>query len=137
MKLSRLGIVLLVVVVLGYAETGLAETTAVTIPGEGWSISFDAPPLSGKEESRTGAGYAFRATSGRFNLSLFVERPKAEGTTHKDCYALYWPLASRNPLIAKDTVVSSEGTRYFRVQYDIMAKTKDQRVRQKNVNYGT
>lgn len=93
------------------AYTGRATATAVKleIPKQGWAIAFDSPVLSQPQESKRGEGeYAFRASSGRFNISLFVENPGGPGKTHRDCYAFYWAQSSRNPRIAKDTVQSSE-----------------------------
>ena len=73
---------------------------------------FDSPELSQPQESRRGEGeYAFKANSGRLNISLFVENPGGPGRTHRDCYEFYWTQSGRNPRIAKDTVQSSEATR--------------------------
>jgi hypothetical protein len=107
----------------------------VKIPKQGWSITFDAPRLSDKHQDKKGQQFAFAANSDRFNMSLFVEMPKGPGETHKDVHAYYWPLASRNPMIAKETIVSSETERFVRVQYDIVTDFEGKPIRQKNVNY--
>ena len=64
-----------VVLAVGLAFLGSAGAAPVKvdIPKEGWSIAFDSPSLSKQEESRGDGEYAFRANSGRFNISLFVE----------------------------------------------------------------
>ena len=120
------------------AYTGRATATAVKleIPKQGWAIAFDSPVLSQPQESKRGEGeYAFKASSGRFNISLFVENPGGPGKTHRDCYAFYWAQSSRNPRIAKDTVQSSETPRYVRVQYDIIVEFQGQPIRHRNVHY--
>jgi hypothetical protein len=66
---------------------------------------------------------------------LFVEKPDAAGSTHKDCYDFYWPQASKNPMIAKDTIVMSETPKYVRVQYDIVTTFQGKEIRDRNVNY--
>jgi hypothetical protein len=112
-----------------------AETTVVNIPGQDWAISFKCPPLFDKEEKNSKEGYGFRANSGFFNLSLFVETPKGPGTEHKDCYAYYWPIVQRDHAIAKGTVVAAQNANYFRVQYDIVEKFQGKPIRMQNVNY--
>lgn len=124
-----------VIVAIAFPTIVLAENVEVSIPGEMWRISFDSPPLSQKQEARRGGDYAFRASSDRFNISLFVEQPQGKGDTHKDCYRFYWPQFNRNPMIAKDTVVTSDAAKYVRVQYDIVAELQGQPIRQRNVNY--
>jgi hypothetical protein len=118
--------------------TGRATATAVKleIPKQGWSIAFDSPVLSQPQESKRVEGeYAFRASSGRFDISLFVENPGGPGKTHRDCYAFYWAQSSRNPRIANDTVQRSETPRYARVQYDIIVEFQGQPIRHRNVHY--
>ncbi len=111
-----------------------AETAEVKIPKQGWSIFFDSPPSTNKRDSKKGGDFAFMAGSGRFNVSLYVEKPHGGGDTHKACYEFYWPKGSRNPMIAKDTVTMSESENFVRVQYDIRAPVQGEQIRQKNVN---
>ena len=117
------------------AAPAFGEKLEVKIPREGWSISFDAPSLSNKQDSSRSGGYAFRGNSGRFNVSLFVEEPGGAGDTHQACYEFYWNQASRNPLIAKDTVSKSETPKFVSVQYDIVTEVAGKPIRMTNVNY--
>ena len=124
------------ILLLALSATAVAAEVSVKIPQEGWSISFESPrSLSQKEESKRDGDYAFRANSGRFNISMFVERPHGTGRSHKDCYAFYWPQARRNPMIAKDTVEASETPEFVRVQYDTVAQFQGKPIRQRHVNY--
>jgi hypothetical protein len=125
----------ILIVLLACAAIAFAAEERVKIPKQGWSISFDSPRLSDKQESKHDGDYAFKATAERFNISLFVEKPHGAGSTHKDCYEFYWPQASRNPMIAKDTVQISETSKYVRVQYDIVTEFQGKPIRQLNVNY--
>jgi hypothetical protein len=93
-------------VVLAFTGPAVAVPVKVEIPKEGWSIAFDSPSLSKQQESRDDGEYAFMANSGRFNLSLFVEKPGGAGQTHRDCHDFYWSQAKRNPMIAQDSVQS-------------------------------
>lgn len=127
---------LILILILFFVPVQLqAEQVNIAIPGQNWKLSFDAPPLSDKKESRRGGEYVFKANSGRFNISFFVEVPKGDGRTHRDCYAYYWPLASRNPNIDKDSIKMSESNKYVRVQYDIVHSFGDKKIIHRNVNY--
>jgi hypothetical protein len=106
----------------------------VVVADEGWHITFDAPPLRDEHES-TSNGYAYKANSGLFNMSLFVEKPSGDGTTNRDVYDFYWPQAKRNPMIDQKSVVMSSTPKYVRVQYDIHADMKGEDITQRNVNY--
>jgi hypothetical protein len=111
------------------------DQTQVKVQGEAWSITFDSPSLSEKQESSPGGNYVFQANADRFNISIFVEKPQAIGNSNKDCYKFYWPRTSRNPMIANDTVVMTETSKYVRVQYDIVTKFQGKPIRARNVNY--
>ena len=100
------------------AEVALVPSI-IQIPGEGWAIKFTSPELS-KKQAYEGINYAFRATSGRFNLSLFVEPPQGKKMTHLDCCRYYWPQASRNPMISEKSVVLIQSETHCRIQYDII-----------------
>jgi hypothetical protein len=122
-------------VVLAFSGAAGATPVKVDIPKEGWSIAFDSPSLSKQEESRGDGEYAFRGNSGRFNISLFVEKPGGAGKTHRDCYEFYWSQSSRNPMIVRDSVATSETPKYVRVQYDIASQYQGQPIRQRHVHY--
>lgn len=112
-----------------------ASAAEVRVPGEGWSIRFDAPPLADEQErGGDGADYAYRANSERFNLSVFVETPQGAGT-HEACHAFYWSKASRNPRIDPESVKTARTAKYVRVQYDLVLELAGEAIRQRNVNY--
>src|SRR5262245_41947463 len=122
-------------VVLAFTGRAAAVPVKVDIPKEGWSLAFDSPSRSKQEEPRGDGEYAFRASSGRFNISLFVEKPGGAGKTHRDCYEFYWSQAKRSPMITQDSVQSAETPKYVRVQYDIVTKFQGQPIRQRHVHY--
>ncbi len=110
--------------------TALADTASIPIPNQGWHISLDAPAFDHKQGQQQGRNYVYQATSDRFNLSIFVE-PQAKAGGSKECYEYYWPKASRNPLISKPTIKTSNTDKYYRVEYDVDAGP----IKQRNVNY--
>lgn len=113
-----------------------AETVSIPVSDQGWSIRVDAPPFEKKTGGDQGPNYVYKANSGRFNLSFFVE-PKAGGDSHKECFEHYWPMASRNPLIDKSTIQISNTDSYYRVAYDIVVPPKPPYgpLVHRNVNY--
>ena len=133
---ALLSVAIVLAVVLAFTGRAGAVPVKVDIPKEGWSIAFDSPSLSKQQQESRGDGeYAFRANSGRFNISLFVEKPVSASKTHRDCYEFYWAQAKRNPMIAQDSVQSADTPKYVRVQYDIVTQFQGQPIRQRHVHY--
>jgi hypothetical protein len=126
---------LLFILLIGFPAITFAEQQTIEVPQEGWGITFDAPPLSKKEDSHDGSNYAFRANSGRFNMSFFVEEPRGPGNRPTDVYDFYWSQASQMPEIDILSIVTSETPQYVRVQYTATVKFPGKTYRQKNVNY--
>lgn len=114
----------------------LADMISIPVSNQGWNIEMDAPPFEKKAGQDQGPNYVYKANSGRFNLSFFVE-PKAGEGSHKECFEYYWPQASRNPLIDKSTIVVSHIDQFYRVEYDIIIPPKPPYgpVTHRNVNY--
>jgi hypothetical protein len=110
--------------------SAFADAVSIPISNQGWNISLDAPTFARRQGQEQGPTYIYRANSGRFNLSIFVE-PQAKDGGSKECYEFYWPRASRNPLINKPTIKVSNTDKFYRVEYDIAAEP----VGQRNVNY--
>jgi len=126
---------IILIILFCITAVSLAAEEKVIIPNEDWFISFDSPPLLQKQESRIEKGYAFRAKSGRFNISLYVEKPQGHGATNKDCFEFYWPKASRAPSIPINTIKVSETSKYVRGQYDVVMEYQGKTIRHRNVNY--
>jgi hypothetical protein len=112
-----------------------AEVERVPIPGQDWQLVFDAPVLTEKQDQRGSDNYAFKANSGRFNLSFFVEPPQSQDGGHKECYGFYWPQASRNPMLNKKSVKVTHCETYTRVEYMIIGENEGHKFAQRNVNY--
>ena len=78
--------------------TLFAGQITIPIPNQGWKITLDAPPFAIQQGQQQGPNFVFRANSGKFNLSIFVE-PQAKPGGSKECYEYYCALSQRNPLI--------------------------------------
>ncbi|MCU1230208.1 MAG: hypothetical protein JWO97_3092, partial [Acidobacteria bacterium] len=125
----------LLILLVVFAGTATAATFTLPVPNEGWHFSFDMPPLAAPQTSKKPDGFAFRGNAERFNISVFVEAPSGTGTTHRDCYNYYWPLAQRNPMIVKSTIAVTEKPTFVRVQYELETEFQGQKIRQRSVNY--
>ena len=96
------------------------EPFVVTVPGRGWQIHLEAPPLSNFAGQTKGENFMFQAAgAGGFNVSAFVEVPKADGTGHEACFDHYWPLAKRSPLVDQASVKVVKSAKYVKVSYRI------------------
>lgn len=98
------------------------EPFTLTIPGQGWTVDFESPPLKQFQGESKGKTFVFRATEEKaFNLSLFVEEPKNSETGHEACFNYYWPRSKRNPMIDQKSVKIEKTPKYVKVTYQILA----------------
>ena len=111
-----------------------AEEVRIPVPGHDWSITLDAPHFDTKRDNGDKDNFQFKANSGRFNISIFVE-PQAGGGGSKECYEHYWPMSARNPVIQKATVKASNTDKYYKVDYMIEVAQRGETIRQRNANY--
>ena len=113
-----------------------AEPTTMVIPEQKWQLSFDAPPLAKQRESNQPGQYMYLGNSDRFTLSLYVETPGCKGgTTHEEFYECFWPKASRNPTIIKESVKKTCGPNYCKVMYDVQAPWEGRFIKQRNISF--
>ncbi|MBI3130930.1 MAG: hypothetical protein HYZ13_06195 [Acidobacteria bacterium] len=115
------------------ATSGL-ETARIEVPGEGWSLSFQAPRLTQKKQATREGGFQWMANAAPFVISFFAETP-AGGPTHQACFDHYWPLSSRNPTLDTRSIRISQSPTYHRVQYDCRGTYQGKPYLQRNVNY--
>ena len=110
----------------------LAEPFVITVPGEGWTITLDVPPLTTTMGEVKGKNFKFEGrTDDGFNLSVFVEQAKGKADSHEAVYNYYWPLAKRNPLIDQQSVQTAKGDKGVKVTYVCQAGNDTM----PNVNY--
>lgn len=117
------------------AGTPAGGGNAIPIPGQGWKVTFDAPPIKNGRGGSHGDDYEFRGSNGRLNVSLFVEAPKKAGGGNKECYEFYWPKSALHPLIKHDSVKVSHTDKFYRVEYLIQIPENGIASMQTNVNY--
>jgi hypothetical protein len=83
------------------ATSALAEDQTISIPGENWTIRFDAPELT------PGKGIAqsvFYGRADRLQISVFVEPPRcAGGDSDENVYECFAAVLRKNPVADWDT----------------------------------
>ncbi|HSI63095.1 MAG TPA: hypothetical protein VLE43_08245, partial [Candidatus Saccharimonadia bacterium] len=91
---------------LSFLSAASAAEIKIPLVGLGWQIAFEGPTLKKYALDYPSGSVQFRANSGRFNVSVFVEPPpaSAKAGTHAACRDFYWPQAKRNPIIVADTI---------------------------------
>src|SRR5436190_24399844 len=81
-------------------QGGPPETFSLTVPGQGWSLSFEAPPLTSLSGLATRSGFQFRGSwPGGFNVTVTSENASSKTARHEDAYEHFWPMAQRGPTI--------------------------------------
>lgn len=104
------------------------------VPKEAWGIEFEGPQLKVIKERTTEGGYAVLASAGPMNVSIHVEKPRGDATSHQACYEFYWPKAKRNPLIDQPSAKVTSTKDFHRVQYVISPDPAGE-IRMTHVNY--
>lgn len=130
----RLCIIALLMCLLGGASLR-AESWVIPVVGKGWQITFDGPEPAMESLQPNAEGLVYRANAGRFNVSAFVEAPAGSGGDSKACRDYYWPKASQNPMIQKDSVKQWSAPACECVEYMASGDIKDgKKFIQANVN---
>jgi len=114
-----------------------AEPFVVTIPGQGWAITTDVPPLANFAGQSKADNFQFRATSGEggFNVSIFVEQPQGHEKTHEAVFNHYWPMAKQNPLIDTSSIKVTKTGKFVKVAYRFDLGQADKDAKNRQVNY--
>jgi len=112
-----------------------AEPVSLPIPGEGWNLSFDAPPIIWTKCDKTSSGVSYLGSSENgVVISFFVEEPDGESRGNKACADYYWPLGKKNPMIDQSTVEIEETKDFVKVSYRLRGKYKGTAIDMPNIN---
>ena len=111
-----------------------AEPLTVPVVGQGWQITFEAPLLTMEGVQPNENGLAYRATAGRFNVSVFVENPAGQSGDSKACRDHIWSQASQNPMIQKDSIKQWSAPACECVEYVLAGESKGEKFTQANIN---
>ena len=126
------------VTLVSYSGAGEAQTEpfVVTVPGRGWQIHLQAPPLNKFAGHIQGDSFVFQAAgAGGFNVSAFVEEPSSNRSGHEACFEHYWPMAKRNPIIDQTSVKIVKSKKYVKVSYLVNPPGQASGKTNRHVNY--
>lgn len=116
---------------------------SISIPGQGFRISFTAPDLTGTGRNQSDR-YDYRATAGRFMLSLFVESPElypdcTKGQSHEDNFKCFdefaLPQIKRSPFFDKSSLLITRSSEFVKVTYSINVPIRKASIRYQSTHY--
>lgn len=91
-----------------------AEPVYITIPGEGWHITFDAPPLTHTEAKAKGRIFRYLASSVETGVTISVNTETEGAEDNAQCRETYWTKTQTNPMLVKGSETEFENdTAYF------------------------
>lgn len=108
------------IVLLGLFVSSLASAnpTVLRAADLGWEVHFDAPPTEKIEERSTASAYHYAGNAGKFNLSLFLERPQCSGdASNKSQVACFLGLIEKSPGLVKQTIRFNDVAQGTQVSY--------------------
>ena len=79
----------------------IAETRYITIPGEGWHLTVDAPPLTNSEAMSTGRIFRFLASSVETGVTVSVNTETQGSQSNAACREKHWTRQRTNPMLVK------------------------------------
>lgn len=83
--------------------TAFAEIQYITIPGEGWHLTSDAPPLTNTEAISRGRIFRFLASSVEAGVTVSVNTETQGSKSNADCRDKHWTKQRTNPMLVKDS----------------------------------
>jgi hypothetical protein len=91
------------------ADLAFAESVKLAVPGEHWSLRFDAPALTIVNEPRATSGHVYSGTAGRLNLSFHVSAPDcAGGDSSENLYKCFGMKLQQIPYIIDGSIAAHE-----------------------------
>ncbi len=78
-----------------------AETVYITIPGQGWHLTLDAPPLTNTEAKSRGGIFRYLASSVETGVTVSVNTETEGAENNAQCRETYWTKTQTNPMLVK------------------------------------
>jgi hypothetical protein len=81
-----------------------AETTYITIPGEGWTLKVETPPLTSSKSEVAGRILRYLGSSVETGISLSIYTEIEGSSNNIECFETYWKKAQENPVMVKASI---------------------------------
>lgn len=119
-----------------FPQLSVAEITTLTIPDQGWAITFDAPPLRPVREADSNDHYMYYGNANFFSVVINVDTPACDGgDSHENVLNCFWPKASKEPLINQASVQKSCNSNYCKLSYELENSFQDKSIKQRHVYF--
>lgn len=99
------------------AQAVAAEPNVVTIPGQGWHLMVDVPPLTSSEGKSNGQQFSYTGADVNSGITFSIHTEDMKNGTNETCRKVYWTKARKNPYIVKGSPVLFESTNLVGVTY--------------------
>jgi hypothetical protein len=86
----------------------VAEIQYITIPGEGWHLKLDAPPLTNTEAQSRGRIFRYLASSVETGVTVSVNTETQASKSNAECRDRYWAKQRTNPMLVKGSEAAFE-----------------------------
>jgi hypothetical protein len=81
-----------------------AETTYITIPGEGWTLKVETPPLTSSKSELEGRVLRYLGSSVETGISLSINTETESSSDNIQCFEIHWKKAQNNPIMVKTSI---------------------------------
>lgn len=81
-----------------------AETTYITIPGEGWSLALNTPPMTATKSQSSDRVLRYTGSSITTGVTLSVNTELDASESNNECFNAYWDKAQKNPTMVKESI---------------------------------
>jgi len=129
--MRRLPFLLLLLVA---SATSADEPYLLTVPGQGWALHLNLPPLSQYQAETVDQGFRFMGSSEESGVILSVLVEESEAEDAKACRVEYWASGSQNPMIVGETVELRDLGPHPGVVYTLEGDYQGQHVKAENAN---
>ena len=118
------------------SQAALADDMVLKIPGEAWSIRLQAPAMQEINQPDEPPSHVYTGNAGRFNLSLYVEKPDCDGGDSRENLAqCFVKKVQRNPYIVKGTLANNPAAGGVLITYLMEVPVHGQKIRAFNSHY--
>lgn len=91
----------------------VADPLYITIPGEGWTLKLDTPPMTNTRASSQGRLYQYMASSLATGITLSVHTETVGAGSNDECRETYWSKSKDSPTIKGDISLTGNETALF------------------------
>ncbi|MDX1528545.1 MAG: hypothetical protein R3337_07945 [Gammaproteobacteria bacterium] len=91
----------LLLILLLAPAVAVAEIQYITIPGEGWHLTIDAPPLTNTEAKARGRIFRYLASSVETGVTVSVNTETSGSGSNAECRQRYWSKTQTSPMLVK------------------------------------